>query len=151
MIWAMKLMKTNLLKKKKLVDEWWTLENRVISVNEKSGDLSFAGKVCIELLEYSRSHRLWLVSNHSEWEKNRKEYINLAEKAIQICLQIDDDYELIATYHRRKDAYVINERNLTAYFIPKSDIEVTRAYLEKVQRGIGYTKAASGYMFRRVK
>ena len=64
---------------------------------------------------------------------------------------IDDDYELIATYHRKKDAYVISERNLNAYFVPKSDIEVTRAYLEKIQRGIGYTKTASGYIFRRVQ
>ena len=64
---------------------------------------------------------------------------------------IDDDYELIATYHRKKGAYVISERNLNAYFVPKSDIEVTRAYLEKIQRGIGYTKTASGYIFRRIK
>ena len=64
---------------------------------------------------------------------------------------IDDDYELIATYHRKKDAYVISERNLNAYFVPKSDIEVTRAYLEKIQRGIGYTKTASGYIFKRVQ
>ena len=66
------VLEKNLLKKKKLLDEWWTLENHVISAHEKSGDLSSAGKVCNELLEYSRSHRFWLVSNHSEWEKNRK-------------------------------------------------------------------------------
>ena len=64
---------------------------------------------------------------------------------------IDSDYELIAVYHRRNNTYSISERNLKTYFIPKSDIEVTKAYLERVQRGIGYTKTASGYLFRRVK
>ncbi|MFC1487804.1 ATPase domain-containing protein [Thermoproteota archaeon] len=92
------VLEKNLLKKKKLLDEWWTLENHVISTQEKSGDLSFAGKVCNELLEYTRSHRYWLVLSHSEWKKNRKEYINLAEKAIQIFSQLDDDYELARAY-----------------------------------------------------
>ena len=64
---------------------------------------------------------------------------------------IDNDYELVAVYHRRKDAYIISERDLKAYFIPKSGIEVTRLHLERTQRGVGYTRTASGYVFRRVR
>jgi len=63
---------------------------------------------------------------------------------------IDSDYMLIAVYHRRNGLYMISNKNLKDYFIPKSDIEVTKAYLEKIQRGIGYTKTASWYIFRRV-
>jgi len=61
------------LKKKKLLDEWGTFEKQVISMHEKSEDLSSAGNACNEVLEYSRSHRYWLTSNHSEAEKNKKE------------------------------------------------------------------------------
>ena len=64
---------------------------------------------------------------------------------------LDSDYEFIVVYNRRKDAYTISEENLNAYFIPKPDIKVTKAYLEKTQRGIGYTKTASRYIFRRIK
>ena len=64
---------------------------------------------------------------------------------------IDDDYELTAIYNRSRNTYSIGERNLPEYFIPKSEIEVTRDYLEKIQRGIGYKKTTSGYIFRKVK
>ena len=92
------VLEKNLLEKKKLLDKWWSLENQVISAHEKCGDLSSAGKMCNDLLEYSRSHRFWLVSSHSEWEKNNKEYLNLAEKAIQIFSQLNDDFELARAY-----------------------------------------------------
>ena len=64
---------------------------------------------------------------------------------------LNSDYELIAVYNRRKDAYTISEKNLNAYFIPKPDIKVPKAYLEKTQRGIGYTRTASRYIFRRIR
>jgi hypothetical protein len=63
---------------------------------------------------------------------------------------IDSDYKLIAVYNRRKNKYTLSEKNLNLYFIPKSDTKVTKAYLEKTQRGIGYAKTASGYIFERV-
>ena len=64
---------------------------------------------------------------------------------------IDNDYRFIATYSRRKDRYALSEKNLESYFIPKSGIEVTRDYLEKFQRGIGYTRTATGYIFQRLR
>ncbi len=92
------MLEKNPVKKKKVLDEWWALENRVISAHENSGDLHSAGKVCNDLLEYSREQRFWLVSNHAEWEKNQKEYINLAEKTIQTFSELDDNYELARAY-----------------------------------------------------
>ncbi len=63
---------------------------------------------------------------------------------------IDPDYQLIAVYKRRNDTeYSISEKNLDSYFIPKSQRHISKAYLEKTQRGIGYTKNASGYIFKK--
>jgi hypothetical protein len=92
------VLERRLLEKKKLLDEWWVLENQVVSGYEKIIDFCSAGKVCNELLEYSRSNRFWLVSNYSELQRNIKDYINLAEKAIQIFSKLNDDYELTRAY-----------------------------------------------------
>ena len=64
---------------------------------------------------------------------------------------IGKDYKLIAVYNRRRDTYILSESNLKAYFIPKSDKQVTKDYLERIQQGICYTKTASGYIFRKIK
>jgi len=63
---------------------------------------------------------------------------------------IDDDYTLIAVVNRRRGKHRLSERNLDAYFIPKAEVEVTREYLQELGCGIGYTKSASSYIFRRV-
>lgn len=44
----------------------------------------------------------------------------------------------------------ISERNLESYLVPKSDTPVTKEYLQHIQRGIGYQKSASRYIFRRI-
>ncbi|MGD9131413.1 MAG: ATPase domain-containing protein [Candidatus Bathyarchaeota archaeon] len=92
------VLERNLLKKRKLLDKWWTLENQVINAHEKSGDLSSAGKVCNEILEYSRRHRFWFALNYSEYEKNSEEYRKLVEKAIQTFSKLNDEYELARAY-----------------------------------------------------
>jgi hypothetical protein len=63
---------------------------------------------------------------------------------------LDDDYALVAIANRRGGTYRLSERDLDAYFLPKAQITVTREYLEELGRGIGYTKSASSYIFRRV-
>jgi hypothetical protein len=63
---------------------------------------------------------------------------------------IDDDYVLVATVNRRRGEYRLSERNLDAYFVPKAAVKVTRECLEKLGRGIGHTKSAGSYVFRRV-
>jgi hypothetical protein len=63
---------------------------------------------------------------------------------------LDPDYEFIAVYNRKSDdKYTMSEKNLDSYFIPKKQVKVTKPYLEKIQRGIGYTKTASGYIFKK--
>ncbi len=65
---------------------------------------------------------------------------------------LDPDYEFIGVYNRRSDTkYTISAENLDTYFIPKkSDLIITKEYLEKTQRGVGYTKTPSGYLFKRI-
>jgi len=62
---------------------------------------------------------------------------------------LDDDYEFIGVIYRSNQHYRLTEKNLDKYFIPKkSDLKVTKSYLENIQRGVGYTKTASAYIFR---
>jgi hypothetical protein len=63
---------------------------------------------------------------------------------------IDDDYRLKAVFSVRNGKYRISETNLDEYFVPKSQIHITRAYLEKLQKGIGYKKTAGVFLFQKV-
>lgn len=64
---------------------------------------------------------------------------------------INDDYRLVAVAMHRGEKYRLIEKDLDSYFIPKSDkIDVTKEYIEKIQKGIGYKKSGSTYIFRRV-
>ena len=64
---------------------------------------------------------------------------------------IDDDFQLIGAVLKSNARHRVSEKNLSEYFVPKNDIEITAAYLERIQKGIAYTKTASSYLFRRVK
>ena len=63
---------------------------------------------------------------------------------------IDEDYVLVAIVHCRGGEHRLSEHDLDAYLIPKAHIAITREYLEELGRGVGYTKSASSYIFRRV-
>ena len=63
---------------------------------------------------------------------------------------IDSDYQLMAVFLLRKGQYQIRETNLDEYFVPKSPIQITKEYLEKLQKGIGYKKVGSAYLFRKI-
>jgi hypothetical protein len=63
---------------------------------------------------------------------------------------IDKDYEFIAVINLRTQKYHYSDRNLEQYFIPKKEMLVTEDLLEKRQRGIGYKKTASLYLFKRI-
>ena len=63
---------------------------------------------------------------------------------------IDKDYEFFAVINHRNQKYYYSDKNLEQYFIPKKKIVITEYLLEKRQRGIGYTKTASLYLFRRI-
>lgn len=64
---------------------------------------------------------------------------------------IDPAYELLAviTHHNRR--YRLTDTKLETYFVPKSKVEITSTYLFTHQRGVVYQKAASAYIFRRVR
>ncbi len=63
---------------------------------------------------------------------------------------LDQDYELVAVLNRRSSQYQVSEQNLDTYLIPKNaNLEITPEYLHQINRGIGYTKSASGYLFQR--
>lgn len=64
---------------------------------------------------------------------------------------IDDGYEFKAAIIRSGRFHRISDRNLDSYFISKKPTQVTKAYLERIQKGIGYKKTASIYVFQRVK
>lgn len=63
---------------------------------------------------------------------------------------IDDDYRLKAVFSIRNGKYRISEINLDEYFVPKSQIQITKDYLEKLQKGTSYKKTAGVYLFQRV-
>ncbi len=64
---------------------------------------------------------------------------------------IDDDYQLKAVFSVRNGKHRISETNLDEYFIPKSQIQITKVYLEGLQKGIGYKKTAGVYLFQKVQ
>ena len=63
---------------------------------------------------------------------------------------IDTDYKFIGVLNKRRNKYAFSEKKLDSYFIPKKPREITREYLEKTKRGVGYTKSPSNYLFRRI-
>lgn len=63
---------------------------------------------------------------------------------------IDKQFELVAVVNRRNGKHKLKDTDLEQYLIPKKDIEITQEYLEKIQRGIGYTKSAEMYIFKKI-
>ena len=63
---------------------------------------------------------------------------------------ISPDYEFIAVVNKRNKKWVYSVRDLEKYFIPKKDLIITEKYLDKNPHGVGYTKSATDYIFRRV-
>ena len=66
----------------------------------------------------------------------------------------DPDYELVAVVQRRGEKFRLSYSDLNEYFIPKSqripnEPEAFRDHLKRLGRGIGYTKTAADYIFRR--
>ncbi|WNZ29984.1 MAG: hypothetical protein IAX21_03760 [Candidatus Bathyarchaeota archaeon] len=62
---------------------------------------------------------------------------------------IDIDYKFVGVMNKRQNKFSFSEKNLESYFIPKKPRKVTREYLEKIKRGIGYTKSPTVYVFKK--
>ena len=63
---------------------------------------------------------------------------------------ISPDYEFIAVINKRGNNFTLSTQNLEKYFIPKKDIKISEQFLEKHQHGVGYTKTATNYIFKRI-
>ncbi|MFC1914692.1 hypothetical protein ACFLWK_00330 [Chloroflexota bacterium] len=63
---------------------------------------------------------------------------------------IDSDYEFIGIFTKRGNNWSLSEKDLGLYFIPKKPLNITKEYIEKVGRGVGYTKSPAGYLFKRI-
>lgn len=112
--------------------------NRTISELVDSCDLlisQFAGFISESCKTYLKIGGLLLVNNsHAD--------AGLAA--------LDNDYKLIATVHKNKGKYRISYSDLEAYFVAKGKPFMTKEFLHKLGRGVGYTKTAPLYLFRRV-
>lgn len=62
----------------------------------------------------------------------------------------DPDYQFIAVAKKFQEKWRLSEKDLEQYFIPKKPIEVSKAYLMTLSRGLGYKKTAEAYVFRKV-
>lgn len=63
--------------------------------------------------------------------------------------QLDDDFTFFGVINYKNKKYYLKTENLDEYFIPKKNIIVTKELLEKTNRGVGYTKPANYYLFRK--
>ena len=65
---------------------------------------------------------------------------------------IDKNYEFIGVFKKRSsNKFTFSDKNLETYFIPKKPRKITKTYLREIKKGIGYTKYASSYLFKRTK
>lgn len=62
----------------------------------------------------------------------------------------DKDYKLIAVANNKDDKWTISDKNLELYFIPKKEVEQTKEYLLTLNRGLGYKRSASVYIFEKI-
>jgi len=64
---------------------------------------------------------------------------------------LDRSFEFIAVIYYSNKTYRFTTRSLDQYFIPKKkNFKVTKEHLEKSMKGIGYTKTASAYLFKKI-
>ncbi|MEJ2241268.1 MAG: hypothetical protein P8Y18_03890, partial [Candidatus Bathyarchaeota archaeon] len=85
-----------LSKMEALVEKWWTHENKALFLYKKMQIHTKVGEISNNLLEYSVDRRIFF--NRKEFQKRRKELIDIGEKAILELSKTDDRYELARAY-----------------------------------------------------
>ena len=63
---------------------------------------------------------------------------------------VDSEFEFVGVIDRRNSKCKYSEDNLNSYFIPRRKIEISCEYIESLGKGVGYTKTAFVYIFRKV-
>lgn len=109
-----------------------------LSIKEKGYDLlvsQYAGFISLHCKKYLKIGGI-LVANNSHGDSG--------------MASIDPDFEFVAVIRKRSGKFSLSTKALENYFIPKKDVKVTRQLLEEKMRGVGYTKTASNYVFKRV-
>lgn len=65
---------------------------------------------------------------------------------------LDEDFELIGVMNGSGESWRFSDSNLEHYFIPKSKKpHPTKEEIKKSGRGVGYTKSATNYVFKKIK
>ncbi len=65
--------------------------------------------------------------------------------------RLDPDYAFGGAISGRGERFRLIETDLSSYFVPKRNIEVTREYLQRTRRGVAFTRRAFAYAFKRVR
>jgi hypothetical protein len=91
-------LETDLLQKKKLLEEWWKLESSNFKIYDELDDHQSAGKIYNDLIELSAVDRFFAVTDNSELRKIAKEGVELGEKAIKFLLKVNNINELARAY-----------------------------------------------------
>lgn len=63
---------------------------------------------------------------------------------------LDPEYELVGVINKNSSRYSFSNKNLDNYFIPKKRDQVTKEELLRTLKGIGYTKSAGNYVFKKI-
>jgi len=129
-VYAQSWLETSGLKRKELLEEWWTLENEVLEAYESIGDVRSIGNVSIEMSELSL-YTTWL-TDFSELERFEKQTLSLIDKGIQSLSKSGNNYELAV-------AYTIASFRLSFDFISLDSFDKG---LSKIQRCQDYLKKA---------
>jgi len=96
--YASSCLEKNPLKKKRLLANWWNLEKHVKDAFEHSDDLHSMAIICANLIEYSTYDWIWSSSSFQETRNIYLECLELAEKAIPILSELENEYELARAY-----------------------------------------------------
>ncbi len=62
---------------------------------------------------------------------------------------LDRDLTFIGAIHHRDEKFILKEENLSAYFIPKKPEKFTEDIIRSSGKGVGFTKTAFMYLFRK--
>lgn len=63
---------------------------------------------------------------------------------------LDPCYQFIGVVNKRDNQFRLTDTELDKYFIPKNRAQVTKEELLTTTKGIGYTKSAGNYLFRKI-
>jgi len=123
---------TDVLKKRELIDEWWTLNSKLIKIYGLFEDKLALAKTYNELVEKSTNSKYWFGINSEEAKDIRNELISYGEKAIAVLTkEIEDDFELARAYCWTSWYYTLDN----------SVYNVT-GKTEEIRRGFNYARKA---------